>query len=754
MKKVKNCKIYFINIVVCIFIFLLILIINKISPFGNHMLGISDAPLQFKPMLYSLIMRIRTGTLLNYTFSNGLGNATMFDFLYYIASPINIIALLFKSPDMMYLSATLIKIIMAAICMTFYTKKKTDNNYTIFISTISYVFCTWFIAYYYYLPWLDIFLIFPLFQYGLEKLLDDHKYYIYILCLSYMIASNLYLCFAVCIYTIIFFIIYELLYKKETFKKKLLTFDYIALATMFSFLVSFFYLYGWYDSMIKIKLGFNKNVVNAYTVSIMDFLKSFYYANRSFVYTMEGKTFPNIACPTIILISFIYYFFSKEKKRNKLFVLLSIALCIAIIFIPKLDFIMNAFHKIRGLTYRYSFIISFLMIWLFIRTSDKEKIINKKYLIITIFIVLIGNILLIKAMDSEIFVISTTFILCYLVLIIFYDNNKFYKKLSLMVFLLQILVVSNIYLDKGYEKETPKSINYNTKTITYRINNLLETEDKDVESLNNYFNNRTTFVYSSMTYSKVIYLFHHLGNTTFDTTYSVMHDNNKIPTLLLNVKSKENDYYLEKIYSVNKEILDTSLDEGNIKYNIESIIFNMTGIKDIYDKEVLKGKKNGKNYEFKTNKDYYLIDTKNDSGGYNNIAWYYKYFVQEIKYGDGTASIYTVNDKKLKEIYDKLKKNQIEYTYYKDNHIKGDINVDKGQMIFTSIPYDKDWIVKVDGKKVDAVELLDSLMGIEVKPGKHKIELEYKTHYFIPALISTVSLIVLIIDYIRKRIKH
>ena len=52
------------------------------------------------------------------------------------------------------------------------------------------------------------------------------------------------------------------------------------------------------------------------------------------------------------------------------------------------------------------------------------------------------------------------------------------------------------------------------------------------------------------------------------------------------------------------------------------------------------------------------------------------------------------------------------------------------------------------------LELLDSLMGIEVKPGKHKIELEYKTHYFIPALISTVSLIVLIIDYIRKRIKH
>lgn len=718
------------------------------------MLGTSDAPVQFKPMLYSLIMRMRTGTLLNYSFNNGLGNATIFDFLYYIASPLNMIAIFFKSPDMMYFSATLIKIVIATICMTFYTKKKTDNNYVIFIATISYVYCTWFIAYYYYLPWLDIFLMFPLYQYGLEKLLNEHNYYVYILTLSYMMISNLYLCFAVCIYTIMFFIVYELLYKKEPFKRKLLTFDYLALSTLFSFLVSFFYLYGWYDSMLKIKLGFNQDVVNAYTVSIVDFLKSFFYANLSFISDMEGKTFPNIACPTIILISFIYYFFSKEKKRNKLFVLLTVLLCIAVIFIPKLDFIMNAFHKIRGLTYRYSFIISFLMICLFIRMGDKNEKINRKYLITIILIILIGNILLIKSMDDEIFTISTTFILCYLVLIVFYDNNKVYKTLFIVIFLLQVFFITNIYIVTGFERETPNNIKYNTKTTKYRINNLLETEDQDTESLNNYLNNRTTFVYSSMTYSNVIYLFRYLGNVTFDNTYSVMHDNNEIPSLLLNVKNKENDYYLEKIYAANKEILDTSLDENNIKYNIDSIVYNMTGIKDIYHKEVLKGKIVGKKYKFVTKNDYYLIDIKNDDGSYSNSAQDYKEFFQEIKYGDKTATIYTVNDKKLKEIYDYLKKNQIEYTNYKDNHIIGDINVDEDQIIFTSIPYDKDWKVKVDGQMVETIPVLDSLLGIIVKPGKHKIELEYKTHYLIPALISIISFIGLIIDYIRKKIKH
>ncbi len=754
MKLLKNKKMYIINALTCVLIFLLILAIKRTSPFGNYMLGTSDAPVQFKPMLYSLISNIKTGTLLNYTFNNGLGNATIFNFLYYIASPLNLIALMFKSPDMMYLSATLIKIIIATLSMTFYTKKKTDNNFVVFIAAISYVFCTWFLAYYYYLPWLDIFLMFPLFQYGLEKLLNEHKYHIYIFSLAYMMITNLYLCFSVCIYTIIFFIVYELFYKKEPFKSKLLTFDYIALATIGSFLLTFFYLYGWFDSLIKIKVGFNQSFTNTYSVSILDFFKSFYYSNLSFIASMEGKTFPNIACPTIILISFIYYFISNKNKRDKLFVLVVILICTAFIFIPQLDFIMNAFHVIRGLTYRYSFIISFLMICLFISITKDKNSINKKSLLLITLILLIGIIILRKAMSSDIFITNITFILCYLVLIIFYDNNKVYKILSLTVFILQVAFISSLYIPNTFEKEALDDINYNSKNSTYRINNSSVSVDSYLESINNYSNNKTTYVYSSMTYSNVIYLFKNLGNVTFENTYSVMHDNNKIPSLLLNVKSKENDYYLEKLYAVNKEIINTSLDDGNVKYNIESIIYNMTGIKDLYDKEVLKGVKKDKKYEFKTDKDYYLIEIKNDNGGINIFQQEYDVFVQDIKYGDGTATIYTVKDDKLKDIYEVLSKNQIKYSYYEDNHMIGDINVDKDQIIFTSIPYDKDWVVKVDNKEVKPILVLDSLMGIEVKPGKHKIELEYKTHYLWPALISIITFIVLVIDCIRKRIKR
>ena len=743
MKKIRN--IYLTCLITSLFIFILCLYLNDIFPFGNNMLGKYDAIYQFKPMLYNFIMKLKTGTILNYTFNNGLGNPLTFDLIYYYSSPLNLISILFNKPNTMYLISTLIRIAISSISMTFYTSKKTNNKIIIFIATIAYVYSSWFITYYYYLPWLDVYMILPLFQYGLEQLLNNHKYHIYIFTLSYMIMTNLYLCFSVCIYTIIFFIIYELLYKKETIKKKILTFDYIALSTIGSFLLSFISLYIWYDSILKAKLAIDSNILNSYNVLFLDFLKSLYYGNTNHILTMVGNTFPNIACSFIIMISSIHFFFNKMiDKRKKIFAVIGLIIIIAIIYIPKIDFIMNAFHSIRGLTFRYSFIICFLMICLSIEDGKNSD----KRLYFPIFIILVIIYFFIrKRIEITILIIQITFMICYGILIVLFNKYKYYKYLFILLFLLEIIVISNINIPakENYDKQTT----YNKENVKYRITNNFDTENLNY---NLYNNTKVTYLLTSITYNKIFPLMSNMGCSTFENTSITCSNKDKITELLLNVKNRENDYYLEKIYSVNKKIKETQLDEYDIKSNIENIIFNMTGIKDIYNKEVLKAKTEKDKYIFNTNHDYYLIEVKNENGGINTIPQEYKVFNQEKKYGDGTATIYTVKEDKLKDIYNSLRKNQIEYKYYNDNHMIGNINVDKDQIIFTSIPYDKDWEVYIDGEKVKTIELLDSLLGIEVKPGIHKIELKYKTHYLIPILISISTLIVLIIDLIRKRI--
>ena len=178
----------------------------------------------------------------------------------------------------------------------------------------------------------------------------------------------------------------------------------------------------------------------------------------------------------------------------------------------------------------------------------------------------------------------------------------------------------------------------------------------------------------------------------------------------------------------------------------------MTGIKDIYEKETLIAEETSSNYKFTTDNNFYIIEIKTEEGMTGTIVQKYTSFTQEKQHGKNTAIIYTLKKDKLEEIYNYLKKNQIEYTSYNDNKIEGTIHVDKNQIIYTSIPYDISWDIKVDGQKVKPLILLDTFIGIEVAPGDHEISMEYKKKDYIgPAIISGISIIVFIIYNIKKK---
>ena len=106
------------------------------------------------------------------------------------------------------------------------------------------------------------------------------------------------------------------------------------------------------------------------------------------------------------------------------------------------------------------------------------------------------------------------------------------------------------------------------------------------------------------------------------------------------------------------------------------------------------------------------------------------------------VDVYYYNLDKINQIYQVLKKNQIKYDKYDDSHLKGTINVDKDQLIFTSIPYDTNWHIYLDGKRVKPIKILNSLIGIEAKEGKHTLEMKYSNNYLIiPGLVSIISFI-------------
>ncbi|MBR6534506.1 MAG: YfhO family protein [Clostridia bacterium] len=101
--------------------------------------------------------------------------------------------------------------------------------------------------------------------------------------------------------------------------------------------------------------------------------------------------------------------------------------------------------------------------------------------------------------------------------------------------------------------------------------------------------------------------------------------------------------------------------------------------------------------------------------------------------------IFFFDDNAFELAFKKLAQSKIKVSDFSDTHIKGTIDVQKGdELIFTSIPYDEGWTVKVDGKKVPLQKSLDSLLCFTASEGEHTIELSYIPQGFIIGLIACI----------------
>jgi uncharacterized membrane protein YfhO len=105
---------------------------------------------------------------------------------------------------------------------------------------------------------------------------------------------------------------------------------------------------------------------------------------------------------------------------------------------------------------------------------------------------------------------------------------------------------------------------------------------------------------------------------------------------------------------------------------------------------------------------------------------------------------------------DTLKDGQFEVTKYTDSYITGTVTAQEGEILFTTIPYQEGWTVKVDGKKVDTTECLNAMIYVELTPGTHTVTFSYIPPGFIAGLILLVlgvGMVIIFYRYDRKNNK-
>ena len=114
---------------------------------------------------------------------------------------------------------------------------------------------------------------------------------------------------------------------------------------------------------------------------------------------------------------------------------------------------------------------------------------------------------------------------------------------------------------------------------------------------------------------------------------------------------------------------------------------------------------------------------------------------------------YYLDEEAFAATVDELKQNPLEIEHFEEDHIKGTVTADEDGILFTTIAWEPGWTITVDGEQVEAVQLVDALIGIPVGEGTHTIEMKFFPKGMKIGIIASIAgvIAVIIIGIVENR---
>ena len=355
--------------------FFILMIVKGFAPFGDSSMLYSDAYHQYYPFFVAFRRALRSGESLLYSWDVGLGMDYLGLIAYYLASPLNLFSVLLpESWTLAYFSFLVpLKLSLASMFFALFLKKvygKEDLGLSLF--GCFYGLCAWSLAYLWNIMWLDTFALLPLVMLGMVSLLTQRKFLLYTFSLFLSILSNYYIGLFTCIFVLLSFFCYEICRWKgfqKFFIDLLLMALFSALAicmTAFLELPAVAALQTTQSSVNSFPEGFRLNIANENTWrGLLD-------AMRQVAGNMNGglepsfkEGLPNIYCGLFANAFGILFFFHRGiRLRDKICCLLLLAFFNVSFIIRQLDYIWHGFHFTNMIPYRFSFLYSFVLLYM------------------------------------------------------------------------------------------------------------------------------------------------------------------------------------------------------------------------------------------------------------------------------------------------------------------------------------------------------------------------------------------------------
>ena len=201
--------IFFLGFILPVLSMLCIFAGNQIYPFGDRSFLRTDLYHQYAPFFAELSRKLKEGGSLFYTWDIGMGTNFISLIGYYLSSIFNGLILFCSEDHVLEFVSYLVIFKMGLAGLSFsilLDTKSSKPDFKIPFFALFYAMSGYLAAYSWNVMWLDCIWLTPLILLGLEQLVYQKKYLLYILTLAMAIISNYYIAIMLCIFCVLYFL--------------------------------------------------------------------------------------------------------------------------------------------------------------------------------------------------------------------------------------------------------------------------------------------------------------------------------------------------------------------------------------------------------------------------------------------------------------------------------------------------------------------------------------------------------------------
>jgi|GEM_PF-1158210 len=359
-----------------VFLTVLAFAVSGIHPFGSQSTLLIDSKLQYVSFFSEYMRQASALEIPLFSRFFGLGMNFFGTWAYYLASPVNILVLLFPKTNLLdgMFTILLIKVGLCGAAFYLYAGKTlaSDNWKSLLFST-SYAMCGYVIAYSDNMQWLDGVIWLPVLIMGIEAVYRKGHCSYYTFIVAVLVISNFYIAVLTGVFCLLYTVYVVFRENKEDFPGKKWKFllkvglhSLLGVGMASFVLIPVLYILG--NQMNSIGQAAPAEI---FTVNPLRTIGGLFAGRTDYFFQ---DSLPKIYSGLLAIAAAPFYFFSEKiKKREKTALLLFLAFVFLCFHVSFLNFIWHGLDIVGWFPYRYSFVLSFLILTIGIKAVNSPE---------------------------------------------------------------------------------------------------------------------------------------------------------------------------------------------------------------------------------------------------------------------------------------------------------------------------------------------------------------------------------------------